>query len=180
MSDTVAPASTLPGEPTVDALVPVRRALLEDAEREAMAVIDAARAEGDERLLAARRQADEEVARARRRAELTAAARADRAVDVARRTAHTMLLGTDAEIWDELTDQVRRAAASMPDDPRYPALVDALERLARRQLGPEAAVDRCAGGGLTAWAGDRRVDYRLATLADRVLDLIADDMEASW
>ena len=179
MTDPLAPARTRPGDPTVDALASVRRALLDDARRQAAAVIEAARADGDERRCAAHRDAEEAVARARRRAELTAAARADREVAVARREAHTILLATDAAIWDELAGRVRRAVTEMPDDPRYSALVDALEQLARRQLGAEAMLDRCPDGGITAAVGDRSVDYRLGALADRVLDLIADDVEAS-
>jgi hypothetical protein len=116
----------------------------------------------------------------RTRSSAPAGARADRAVDVARREAHAALLGSEAEIWDELADRVHRAVASMPDDPRFPALIDALERLARRQLGAEVTFDQCPDGGFVATAGGRRVDYRLGALADRVLDLIADDVGASW
>jgi vacuolar-type H+-ATPase subunit E/Vma4 len=165
------------------ALAPVRRALLDTANREAEQLVAMARADADERVAAARRRADAEVERAADRARATAAARADRAVEAARGEGHALLLETEAEIWDELADRVRRAVAAMPDDPRYPALRERLEQLARRQLGDTATIahdDGDGGGGVTGELDGRRVDYRLSTLADRVLDTLADQVGAVW
>ena len=164
----------------VAALAPVRRALLDDAEHEAAQLVETARADADEQEAAARHRADAEVERAADRARATAAARADRAVEAARGQGHTLLLETEAEIWDELADRVRRAVAAMPADPRYPALRERLEQLARRQLGDAATVADDDGGGVVAELEGRRVDYRLSTLADRVLDALADEVGEVW
>jgi vacuolar-type H+-ATPase subunit E/Vma4 len=162
------------------ALEPVRRALLDDAARQADELVQAARAAAVERTSAAEQRATDEVERARRRARATAVARTDRAVAEARRKAHAQVLETDAEIVGELTARVRRAVGAMVDDRRYPALLSRLESLARRQLGDGAnVVVDDADGGVVADLDGRRVDYRLTALADRALAVGADDLEES-
>ncbi len=162
------------------ALEPVRRALLDDAERRADELVEAARAAAHERTSAAEQRATNEVERARRRARATAVARTDRAVAEARRRAHAQVLETDAEIAGDVANRVHRAVGAMVDDPRYPALLSHLEVLARRQLGDDAnvVVDE-TDGGVVAVLDGRRVDYRLTALADRVLAVVADDLEES-
>ena len=171
------PASGSDARAVEPALAPVRRALLDDAEQRAVELVQAARVAADERTAAAEQRATDEVERARHRARATAIARTDRAVAEARRRAHARVLETDAEIAGELTTRVRRAVRSMSDDPRYPALRAQLELLARRQLGQGAnVVADEVDGGVVADLDGRRVDYRLTALAERVLDVIADDL----
>jgi hypothetical protein len=160
------------------ALDPVRRALLDDAARQADELVQAERTAAVERTSAAEQRATDEVERARRRARATATARTDRAVAEARRRAHAQVLQTDADIADELTIRVHQAAGAMVDDPRYPGLLSRLESLARGQLGAGAnvVVDEVEGGVVADLDG-RRVDYRLTALADRALALVADDLE---
>jgi hypothetical protein len=76
----------------------------------------------------------------------------------------------------------RRAVLDLRADPRYPALLDHFEQVARRQLGADAVIERDPDGvgGIVAHQGDRRVDYSLAALADRALDTLGDDIERLW
>ncbi len=66
----------------------------------------------------------------------------------------------------------------MRDDPRYPALLDHFEAVAREQLGDDAVIERdpIPGGGIVAELGSRRVDYTLPQLADRALEVLADEV----
>lgn len=161
-------------------LDPVRAALLDDARHAASDIVRAASADADQTVAAARHDTDEALERVRRRAEATARARAERAQEDARRAANTELLRTRDALQREVADRIRDAVSRLPDDPRYPALLDRLEQLARQQLGPDAEIVPDPDGGLVATAGGRRVDYRLPALADRASDAIADEVVTLW
>ena len=77
---------------------------------------------------------------------------------------------------------VRAAALDLEDDARYPDLIDMLEALARKQLGPAARIERDPGGlgGIAAADGSRRVDYTLPALAERALESVADKVALLW
>lgn len=175
-----AASSATTGVPS--ALEPVRRCLLDEAHRTADNIVSDAQRAGDELIAAAQRESDEALDRAHRRAEATVAAQAAQARENARRDAHAELLRTHDELRRELADRVRDAAVELRHDPRYPVLLDELERLARDQLGADAEVDRDPdqGGGVVAVSGDRRVDYRMPVLADRAIAAIADEVATLW
>ncbi len=176
--DTRAPTPTRSASP----LEPVRRALLDDARRAADALVADARRAADDLVGVAQREADEALDRVRRRAAATAAAQAAQAREHAERDAHTALLRAHDDLRRELADRVRHAVAELRDDPRYPALLDRLEELARAQLGDDVDIDRDPDpdGGIVATAGGRRVDYRLPALADRAVAAIADEVVTLW
>lgn len=160
-------------------LQPVRRALLEEAQAAAAQILAEARAESDQIVARAQAESDEAVGHARHRAALAAQQRNEEGLAAARREAHSSVLRTRAELRHELTAQVYAAAERLVTDPRYPALLDRLEELARAQLGQGALVTRDPrpGGGVVARAGSRQVDYRLRALADLALAAVADDDE---
>ena len=165
-----------------DALAPVRHAVLGDADAEATAIVARARAAADDTVAAAQQEVDEAVAAARRRAAAAAAARARGALDRARRDHHTEILRAEAVLHDELAARVRYAVAQLPDDPRWPTLLDRLEQLARDQLGEDAVTRRDPepGRGVVAEAGGRRVDYGLDALATRAFAAIEHEVAESW
>ncbi|HLI56424.1 MAG TPA: hypothetical protein VKY26_05250, partial [Actinomycetota bacterium] len=78
--------------------------------------------------------------------------------------------------------QARAAAEALSTEPDYADLLDRLRRLASGQLSEEARVvaDPAGRPGLIAEVDGRRVDYRLATIADRVLAGLGPDLERLW
>jgi vacuolar-type H+-ATPase subunit E/Vma4 len=165
----------------VAALEPVRRALLDDAGAEADRLVEEATAEAEAQVRAAETRAERAVEQARERARATAAARARRAVGAARREAHAVQLQAESRIWADVVERLHRAVDTMPSDPRYPALLDRLEQVARRRLGEEATIERDPeGGGILADQDGRRLDYRLRALADRALEALAEEVAELW
>jgi vacuolar-type H+-ATPase subunit E/Vma4 len=163
----------------IPALEPVRLALMADAEAEADALVAEARARADDRVGRAEADAEAAVAEARRRAEAGARARAARELSRSRDDARHAELACRRELRDELATAVADALHELRVHPRYPELLDHLERVANDQLGPDATIvrDPQPDGGVLATAGGRRVDYRLPAIAERVLGLIADELE---
>lgn len=183
MTATVRPVAAVEHDPIdlVAALEPVRRALLDDAREEAGRLVEDAKAEAEARVSAAETCAEQAVEQARRRARATAAARARRAIGVARRDAHAVQLEAESRIWTDVVERLHRAVDALPSDPRYSTLLDGLEQAARRRLGEEATIQRDPeGGGVLASLEGRRVDYRLQTLADRALEALADEVAELW
>ena len=170
-SGTVAPAT---------ALEPVRLALLADAQAEAAEIVGQTNAEAAGVVARAHADADAAVDQARRRAEDTIAAHAAMTVTRARREAHTTVLRAREALRRELVRRVGIAVEAMRDDERYPALLARLESLAGAQLGAATRIEYPPEGGIVATVGPRRVDYRLATLAERELEQLADEVAALW
>jgi vacuolar-type H+-ATPase subunit E/Vma4 len=158
----------------------VRDAVLAGARDEAAAVVAAARTRADAIVDDARQEVEAAVDVARRRAALAARARADAAIASARREHHTTVLGTEASLRRELQARLRRAVRELVDDPRHPAMLDALTRVARAQLGEDAVVEHDPSGGVVATAGGRRVDYGLDAIADRAFATIEEEVAALW
>ncbi len=162
-------------------LSPVRQALLADASTDAEQIIATARREGDEIVERAEREVRASIERARLLARATGRAHTTRQLARARRGAATEVLRAQEGLRRQLVVATRAAASQLPDDARYDVLLDRLVELAVAQLGPGALVDRDpAGGGVVATNGNRRVDFRLAVLADRALATIADEVTRLW
>lgn len=164
------------------ALEPVRRALLADAKAEADRIVSAALDAADELIAEAQAEADAAVDEAHHRAQLSAQAYAGQRLAQIRSDSHRAVLDTEAQLGQRLLDEVHTAARALRGEPRYPALLDHLESLARSQLGDGAVIDRDPepDGGIVAKAGPRRVDYRLVALADRAIDTLADEVAELW
>ena len=172
------------GDPTPVAaqLAPVKRALLDDARARAATIVDDAHARADAVVAAAQHEVDTAVEAAARRAALAARARADAAIARARRDQRGAVLRTEAALRRELRARLRRAVNELVDDPRYPTLLDGLERLARSQLGDGAVVQRdpLPTRGVVATDAGRRVDYGLDTIADRAFATLEEEVAALW
>ena len=167
---------------TAPELEPVRRALLADAADQAEALVAAATREVEASIADVEQQCDEEVAEIERRSARASRASLDQRIADARAEAHDAVLRARARTHDRLVDAAHAAALEMRHDPRYPTLLDHFERVAREQLGDDAVIERdpTAGGGIVAELGSRRVDYSLPELADRALDVLADEVTRSW
>ena len=182
MTTTVAPAPGPAPESLCHQLGPLRDALLRDAAAEADRIITAATNSAKGVITTATARADAEVAQALHRAELSAQAHSEQTLARLRNDGHRVVLTTQQQIRQQLIDKVHSSTQGLRTDPRYGALLNRLEMLARSQLGDDAVIERDPqlDGGIIAQAGSRRVDYRLTALADRALDILADDVAELW
>ena len=105
----------------------------------------------------------------------------DQRIANTRADAHDAVLSARARTHDRLVEAAHAAAMNMRHDPRYPALLDHFEAVAREQLGDDAVIERdpLSRGGIVAELGSRRVDYSLPRLADRALEVLADEVARS-
>lgn len=163
-----------------ECLAPVRAALLDDARAEADRLVDEARHHADELVAAAQAEVDEQIAASRRRAALGEQARTERELGRARADAHRAVLEAERELRDRWIERVHGLLPELGDSETGGRLVRRLEQLARSQLGDDLTIEYDADGGLIGVAGSRRVDYRLSTLADRAVELLAEEAAASW
>jgi vacuolar-type H+-ATPase subunit E/Vma4 len=163
-------------------LEPVRRALLAEADLTAQQILDEASHAAECVTRNAERESAAQLDEVNRRNQRSAQAYRAQALRRAHSEAHEVRLRTQAAIHQQLVDHTRRSVVAMRSDPRYPALLDGLEALARRQLGAGAVIDRDPDpdGGLIAVSGSRRVDYTLPALADRALDALGDEVALLW
>jgi hypothetical protein len=146
-------------------LVPVRAALLAQAQADANrvtleaqeTVADALAAAGIE----ARKIRDAAHAEALEQARLLSAAEESHG----RRMAREVELAARREAYDALVDEARGEVRRLLDDPEVLAL---LTELARRQEGPDAQVTRTDDGVVVA-EGARRVDFSVIDLADQAI-----------
>jgi vacuolar-type H+-ATPase subunit E/Vma4 len=167
---------------TTPELEPVRQALLADAAAQADALVAAATREVEASIAEVQQRCDQQVAEVEQRSARASRASLDQEVANARAEAHGAVLGARARAHDRLVEAARAAAMDMRHDPRYPALLDHFERIAHEQLGDDATIERdpTSGGGIVATLGSRRVDYSLPQLADRALEVLADEVARSW
>jgi len=163
-------------------LEPVRAALLADAGAEADRIVEEATRSATETMAAAETEAEATIERSRRRAELSSRAHSERVLARLRNDEQRGLHDAQLQLLSQLIETVHVSARRLRDDPRYPALLDQLESMARAQLGEDAVIERDPNpdGGLVARAGTRRVDYRLPVLAERALDDLSDEVAELW
>jgi len=162
-------------------LEPLRLALLADADAQAQALVAAATREVEASIAAVEQQCNEEVAEIERRSASASRASLDQRIANTRADAHDAVLSARARTHDRLVEAAHAAAMNMRHDPRYPALLDHFEAVAREQLGDDAVIERdpLSRGGIVAELGSRRVDYSLPRLADRALEVLADEVARS-
>ncbi|HET6966106.1 MAG TPA: hypothetical protein VFH58_15125 [Acidimicrobiales bacterium] len=163
-------------------LDPVREALLGAARADADRILARAGAEAEETRRAAAAEAEAVVSRARAAGQAAADQVAAAVRARARRRAHQLVLAAREAAFQELRSEGRSAAEALARAPGYRELVASLTTTARDRLGPDArvVVDGPEGPGVVAEAGRRRVDLRLAVLADRALESLASDVEELW
>lgn len=182
MTATLEPTSAAPPSELMQALGPVRTALLHDATFEADRIMATATASAETLVATAEAEADADVDRAVDRAERSARAHAEQVLGRARTDSQRLALTTKRNLWHRLVDEVHRAAGDLRNDPRYPALLQRLEAMAHQQLGEGAIIEVVAppASGIVARVGSRRVDYLSDALADRALDALCDEVAALW
>lgn len=163
-------------------LEPVRAALLADASREADRILASATGEAADITASAEAEISDARKQAEGRGRRSAEARAAQLLAQARSDAHRNVLETKESIRQRLVAAVHEAALGLRDDERYPKLLDRLEAMARRQLGPDVTIERDPTdvGGVRASTANRRVDYSLVALSDRALQTMADEMARLW
>lgn len=176
------PAGDTADPSTTTELEPVRRALLADATAQAEALVAAATRDVEASIAEVEQECDEQVTEIEQRSARASRASLDQRIAEARADAHEAVLAARARTHDRLVEAAHAAAIGMRGDPRYPALLDHFERVARDQLGDDAVIERdpTPNGGIVATLGSRRVDYSLPQLADRALDVLADEVTRSW
>ncbi|WP_067807228.1 hypothetical protein [Actinomadura formosensis] len=168
------------GAEAAAALAPVRDALLarargragrlvEDAERDAAAVIEAARAEAD-RIVADARTAG--------RADGEAVAAAERSR--VRGHAREVVLAARRRAYDELRRRVAAGTRDLCTGPRGPGTVRRLTATAERLLGPGAAVQEVPGGGVVARKDGTELDLSAGVLADRAVAALGAEVTRLW
>ena len=164
------------------ALEPVRRALVDDARTEAQRLLVAAIDDAEEMVSTAREDVANRVAQAEQANESAARARADLALGHTRRETHRQLLEARESIRRQLVDALHGSALELRSAPRYPDLLEHYSMVARRQLGPDAVLERDPDdrGGIVARSDGRRVDYTLEALADRALETLAEGVMRLW
>lgn len=158
-----------------------RAAILDEAREHARKETADAERAARQLMQDAQRQAEQRRERARRQGRQMAERKTRRRRVEARRHAREMRLRARRETLDQLRQRVLERLDEQRDTPAYRALLERWERLARRQLGDDAAIDtKLDVGGLVAHAGGRRVDYRLPVVVDRVLEDMGSELEELW
>ncbi len=153
---------------TLDAF---RQATLDDARDEAARLVAAAEADAAETLHAAREHARQVRGRARDAGRDAARRHLLREAAEVRRRAREEVLRAHRQVREEVRDRAVAALLAGRDDPSYQQLCTRLAGAVRRQLGPAAHVQEDPdGGGVVGTRDRRRVDYRVSTLVDRVLE----------
>jgi len=160
----------------LDALAPLRRALLEAAEARAAALRRAAEEEADSVRRAGAERAEAILGQARRSGEGDGAARVALARAEARQEARTIILAARRAAYDGIRDRAVAAVADLLAGPRGRARLAAL---VEDSLGPGATIVEDPRGGLVGTTPDgRRVDASAGHLVDLVLARL--DLEQLW
>jgi vacuolar-type H+-ATPase subunit E/Vma4 len=163
-------------------LEPLRRAVLEQAHADAARLRSEAAARAADLFGRADREGTAILEQARVEGAESGRLRGSRALAAAHRNARAEVLRARRDLHDELRGRARRAALEIRAEAEYPALLEALAAVARRQLGAAASldIDPPDTGGVRAAAAGRSVDYTLAALADRCLARLGGRIEDLW
>jgi vacuolar-type H+-ATPase subunit E/Vma4 len=166
--------------PETDPLAPVRAALLADARADAEHSIRSAEREAADVVARADREASALRDEARRQGEDDARAVLVTAHARARRHARAVEMAAQREAYDELRRRVVEAAPLLRDDPGYPVWRAGLEQRARLATGPGATVTEPEVGGVVAVSasGGRRFGCTLVDAAEEALR--ATDVSGLW
>lgn len=150
----------------------LRALLLRRAARDAQAIVAEAQADAEGMRAAAAAQARTMVQAATREGEAAARHESVLGLRAARRQARAGVLAAQRAAEERLRRDAVGAAMGLRQERAYPALLDALQRIARRRLGEDAivVVDPPGRGGVLARADTRTLDLTLASLALQALD----------
>jgi hypothetical protein len=164
-----------------DPLAPVRRALLDHAQRDAEDALAAAEAEAAAVLERAREEAGRLTTQARRDGEHDAEALRREQQARTRRRSRSIVLSAQRAALDELSSQAHRAVRALWDDPvTGPQIRARLTEQARLDLGPDTDVVDHPAGGIEARAAGTKATYLLTDLADEVVARMGADLAGLW
>jgi vacuolar-type H+-ATPase subunit E/Vma4 len=162
-------------------LDPVREALLAQAQVEAEELVTQAADRAAEEVALAEEETAILIARARAEGEAAAELEAATEVAHARRSARTLVLEAQREVYDDVRREAHAAAQQLRSRTGYRELVERLAAMARDQLGPDAELELDPpNGGVVAHARNRRLDYSLPALVERCLARRATELERLW
>ena len=152
-----------------------RKAIVDEARREARERLDQAEREARRKVAEARQKLEALLEEARREGRETAERETRRRRSEVRREARAQVLRARREALERL----RKAALERFRNNR--TIMGRLEKMAREQLGEEASIEPDPeSGGLVARRDGRMVDYRLPTVIDRALEDLGVELEELW
>ena len=161
-------------------LEPVRRELLHRAVADADRQVDEARQEARRILDHAREQAGAMTETARAAGQAAAAVTTSERRAALRRALRGEVLAAQRDIYQQWRRRGTEAVLGLRDDPAYPRWVAAMRAAASAALGAEAHLSEHPEGGVVAEAGQRRVDWSLAGIAERALDATTPQLGELW
>ncbi len=162
------------------ALDPVRTRLIERAQRDADAVVAAARTEAAAVIAQAEWKAREILDEARTLGEADAVVHSAASRVNARREARAVELAAEREVYQAVCDGVERGICALRDSPDYPAIRAALERRARAALGPDVEITHHTRGGVVGAVPGRRADLTLPAIAARAVEELSGEAALLW
>ncbi len=168
------------GPARADPLQPLRTALLDAARRDAAAAMADAEQKAADELAEARRTAETILAEARQKGRKEAEAVASAERGRASREARARVMAARREAYEQLCDRSRAAVRRLREDPRYPALLEALRARAADELGAGAALSEHPSGGIVGSVPGRTVVHSLDELADEAVAALGPRVEELW
>ena len=159
----------------------VREVIIADAEEEAERIVSAAREEAERRLEEARNKAELDVEAARSAAMVEADTRLAMERAAVRREARRAELEARARIRRSLVESAVKAVSDRRGSREYQVLLDRLELQVQAQLGQGAETTRDPPeGGVIGQCGNRRLDYTIQAVVERVVDAMGPEIEELW
>jgi vacuolar-type H+-ATPase subunit E/Vma4 len=164
----------------LDALAPVRAALLERARADAARTLARAQRDADALLEGARAEADAllDAARSRGAEEAAAVLAAERSRT--RRTTLTAELEVRREAYDELRERTAARLRERCAGPDGRVLTARMAERVRAALGPDAVIVPAPGGGVRGHVAGRFADCSVDALAERAVEALGPEVEALW
>lgn len=164
----------------LDALAPVRDALLERARADAARTLAAAERDADTLLEGARAEADALLGAARARGAEEAAAVLAAERSRTRRTVRTAELQVRREAYDELRERTAARLREHCAGPEGRALTAWMAERVRAALGADAVIVPVPGGGVRGYVPGRFADCSVDALAERAVEALGSEVEALW
>jgi len=159
-----------------DPLEPVRDALVERTRAASADLVAAAASDARARMAAGRAEAGSLLDAAREAGRREAAERLREERADAEQWARSRVLSARRALFDQLRERSCAALRDLLADPWHRA---ALRAIARRELGPDAAIADTEDGGITATTpAGRHLDASVGALVDAALARL--DLEALW
>lgn len=165
---------------TPDPLAPLVAALHDRATREAADLLAEADTDAQASIDGARAEARRLLAEARAKGAADAAEVLTAEQTRAERDARAVVLGAQTRAYEHARQAARAAVGRLREDPMYADLLAALRARATERLGADVHIAHLPEGGIEATTNDRRLVYALDALADDLLDDMGPDLQELW